>query len=105
MREAELDEVVLVSLVYRARHIPALDIQRNPSDQHFAAVTAPGFGRGRRLLQTSCLNASIKLAFQAAAAGGEALPLHADTYGGAVVHAPFKITIGRLRSRLGMAKA
>jgi hypothetical protein len=26
-----------------------LDIQRNPSDQHFAAVTAPGFGRGRWL--------------------------------------------------------
>ena len=30
------------------------DIQRNRSDQPFAAVTAPGFGRGRRLLQTSC---------------------------------------------------
>jgi hypothetical protein len=56
------------------------------SDQPFAAVTAPGFGRGRRLFQTSWLNASIKLAFEAAAAGGEVLLVHADTYGGAVAH-------------------
>jgi Mrp family chromosome partitioning ATPase len=39
------------------------------------------------LSQTSWLNASTKLAFQAAAAGGEVLLVHADTYGGAVAHA------------------
>jgi hypothetical protein len=39
------------------------------------------------LSQTSWLNASTKLAFQGAAAGGEVLLVHADTYGGAVAHA------------------
>ena len=63
------------------------DTQRNRFHHPVAAVTAPGFGRGRRLSQTSWLNASNKLAFQAAAAGGEALLVHADTNGGAVAQA------------------
>jgi hypothetical protein len=52
----------------------------------FLQPTAPGFGRGRRLFQTSRLDASINLALEAAAGDDEALLVDADTYGGAVAH-------------------
>jgi cellulose biosynthesis protein BcsQ len=39
------------------------------------------------LSQTSPLDASINLAFEAAATGSQVLLVDADTYGGAVAHA------------------
>jgi hypothetical protein len=47
-------------------------------------LSAPGFGRGHRLLPTSRLDASSNLALEAAAGADEILLVDADTYGNAV---------------------
>jgi len=58
------------------------------------------------LSQTSPLDASINLAFEAAATGSQVLLVDADTYGGAVAHANIKNAIGRQgrRERTGTGK-
>jgi hypothetical protein len=50
-------------------------------------VSAPGFGRGHRLSQTSRLDASINLAFEAAATGRWILLSTLTPLGTAVAHA------------------
>ena len=59
----------------------------NPS----TALSAPGFGRGHRLLPTSRLGASSNLALEAAAGDEEVVLVDADTYGGAVAHVNIQI--------------
>jgi hypothetical protein len=70
----------------------------NPS----TTLSAPGFGRGHCLSQTSRLDASINLALEAATGDDEVLLVDADTYGGAAAHANIQDTIGgHLERRLG----
>jgi hypothetical protein len=52
------------------------------------ALSAPGFGRGRRLLRASQLDAFINLvALRPRPGDDQILPVEADSYGGAMAHA------------------
>jgi hypothetical protein len=61
-------------------------------------VSAPGFGRGHRLLPTSRLDVSSNLALEAAAGDDEVVLVDADTYSGTVAHANLHEHQGSLSS-------